>query len=303
MPSKVRVFVQFHILPSAHPSYTGKCAALTKDGRPCPRWLKCDISPIDKLHAKLQHDDGRAMEDREREDTLREIAKLCLCSSYKHNGDGCIEAAVRQWNAEIRSQAGPLVDPQTPPRNVVTPAKHSGGLHLGFEPYLPSEIKKLVDNQLWQALDRKIDKDISAELIIRTDKGEDAVNYLYIFSRENEKGMYKVGHTKGLKRVTHDHERCYPRLVVRKCVECPNAQLIERLVHLEFARYHHQRYCGHCNKMHREWFDAPYEHLMESINKWSRFSRILYSGDTWNKQKDPQVSLVSVTSGPHRWHE
>ncbi|KAL2833785.1 T5orf172 domain-containing protein [Aspergillus cavernicola] len=299
MPVKENVFVPFRLLSPSDPEYKADCPAKTGNGSRCKsRLQKCNIPQINELLAKLQDSHENTIEDETREDTLREIARLSICGHQKKS----IEAAVRQWIAEIQSQASHSVGLRTPPRNVNAQLKdNGGGSKLEFTPYRRKEIET-VANELSRKLDLIMDENISVELLKHIGDWKAERGHLYVFECEGAEGMYKVGRTTRVRKRGAEQEKCYPRLVERRSIYCPNAELFERLVHLEFAQHRYQHKCVHCNQTHTEWFKTPYDDIVGRILLWSRFSQDLQSGDTFAKLSQVTIPLPGASSDPDRWY-
>ncbi|KAL4793738.1 hypothetical protein BDV19DRAFT_212998 [Aspergillus venezuelensis] len=164
----------------------------------------------------------------------------CLTLCGRHSKDGDITAAVRQWKAEVLLAA------------ITTPKTKSSSLTLSFKRY---RIKEITDQVLANP-DLYVDKKISGKLLGISPTSKPDNQFLYILEHKNYKGMYKVGFTEGHKRI-RDHEKCYPGLSLHDYVPCPNAELFEKIVHLEFVQYRYSHFCKyHCHE-HIEWFEAP----------------------------------------------
>ncbi|KAL4865933.1 hypothetical protein BDV12DRAFT_199701 [Aspergillus spectabilis] len=283
MPPKQKVFVPLRLLSPSHAEYRGKCPAHIGTGSPCTSNLK-NIGHINRLLTSLENGQGKAVTDEKRVDTLQEIAILSLCR--RHNKEQDIENAVHQWEDENL-----LAGLQTPQKD------EGSALNLEFEPYRTKEIEVML-----QDLDLNVDKKIINKLTDDTGRDKDKYKYLYILGHEATEGMYKIGYAKHHKRITIDHERCYPNLHVWGYIPCPNAELFEKLVHLEFVQHRYKHKCDH-HGFHTEWFKVHIDDIWKSIHAWSQFSRELYRADPTGKKKKFYLLLPGFDSGPERWHK
>ncbi|KAL4874488.1 hypothetical protein BJY04DRAFT_13483 [Aspergillus karnatakaensis] len=308
--SRKRTFVSFRDLSPDNPLYAATCSARKNDETRCPTQL-CDcggpVSFINDLHERIESDYDWVVNDGRLGATLEALAKLSLCG--RHNKDGTIEAAARQWQDEIES-ANWISDYEAAVPDPGSPLAETGeeDSRLTFRPYRPIEVQKLMEKNLWRELDRKTDEDIHRQIITTTRYGKDPNKYLYIFGHEKAPGMYKIGYSEHLKRVTTEHEKCYPNLDLYYFVKCPNARLFERVVHLEFRQHRYWHRCAVSGTRHKdgrkhtEWFEVPLEDLIRSVEVWSKFSRSFFSGDLSRKQSEVRLGLPGVSSDADRWH-
>ncbi|KAL2816728.1 hypothetical protein BJX63DRAFT_430108 [Aspergillus granulosus] len=260
-------FVQFQCLElKDHADGNGRCAALYGRSRRCIKSISLDaVSEIQELHDKLT--DDNAIDGADRADILEQIARLRLCET--HTEENKIAAAVLQWKndmnfpfvvAEPRTPMGKNSNEQIKFKNYTSPKSK-------IDPYNPNHI----DQKIRSALARKIE-----------DTGKQ-VSHLYVFSYKGAKGKFKIGHGQHLKRVTEEHEKCYPGLELHCFVECPNARLMEGLVHDEFRQFRRMHKCRDCpnNKgedtMHNEWFEARLQDILDSVTAWSLYARMFYT--------------------------
>ncbi|KAL4869228.1 hypothetical protein BDV12DRAFT_208665 [Aspergillus spectabilis] len=300
MPAKVRNFIPFHLLSPLHPEYIAECSAHKNDGERCTSKLgKPTIPLINRLYTRLQNSYKSMNNDETRKEMLRELAMLTICG-HQSKSEGTIEAAVHQWNSELQPQDSAAVGLETPPRNVNTQLNDDeGSSKLEFTPYQSTKkIDRLVADELSHELDRMMDRKISQKFITRDWKDER--DYLYIFECEGAEGMCKVGHTRNLSRRASEQERCYPDTVQRWSLYCPNAEVFERVVQVEFAHHRYQHECPKCKTTHTEWFKAPVDDLRERVKVWSQFSRGLQSHD---KRSRVEIPLPGFSSDPDRWYK
>ncbi|KAL4995586.1 hypothetical protein BDV10DRAFT_187911 [Aspergillus recurvatus] len=296
MSAKEKVFVPFRVLSPSHPEYTSHCPAKTEKGWRCrSRLQECNIPRIKELLTKLQDSHEDTSEGETREDTLRRIASLSICGHQRNN----IDAAVRQWTAEIQSQDSHSVGLQPPPENANARLTDDGqGSRLRFAPYRQAAVA----DELSRELNRIMDENIGAEFLKRIRDSKAERGYLYIFECEGAEGMYKVGRTKRHTRRAAEQERCYSSVVERWTRHCPNAELFEKIIQLQFAQCRYQHDCVRCKRAHTEWFKAPYDDIARHIHLWSEFSRDLQRGDTFAKLSQMTIPLPGTSSDPDRWY-
>ncbi|KAL4985175.1 hypothetical protein BDW68DRAFT_179947 [Aspergillus falconensis] len=230
---------------------------------------------MDELHAELHSKTGEHIDDGERHDILEELAYICLCGS--HNKDQYLKAAVHQWADELRSLANNsfLDEPATTPLNI------GGCITLEFKPYRERNVEEDATSAMAQVKAKNLQ--MTRQLLERINNNPNKSIYLYLFGHAAATGVYKVGNTKHMQRMTRQHELCYPGLLVYCFNHCPNAELFEKLVHGEFSQRQRQHTCETCQIEpidHKEWFEVPLEELVNCINEWSLFSRMLYRDDT-----------------------
>ncbi|KAL4963678.1 GIY-YIG nuclease family protein [Aspergillus stella-maris] len=282
MSAKTKVFDAFQSLSVSHSEYRGKCPAHTRAGTPCSTNLKSDyVAEVSTRVTSIASIKNGKHQQEETNYILQKIAVLTLCG--RHSKDGDITAAVRQWEAEVPIAA------------IATPKTKGSSLVLDFKRY---QIKEITD-QILANPDLYVDKKISGKLLGISPTSKSCNQFLYILEHKNYKGMYKVGFTEGYKRI-RDHEKCYPGLSLHGYVPCPNAELFEKIVHLEFVQYRYSHFCEHHYHEHIEWFEAPLTDIWRSVNAWTEFARGLYpSGKPLNKF---HLELPGFDSGPARWH-
>ncbi|KAE8339456.1 hypothetical protein BDV24DRAFT_75554 [Aspergillus arachidicola] len=297
MPTSKKSFIPFRLLLPSHPEYT-ECAAYTKEGKRCSSKLH-DISGINKLHAALHNSYKTTIEDETREDMLKKLAGLTICG-WQKSKSGYIEAAVHQWNVELQRQDSAAVSLQTPPRNVNAQSHDDkGSPKWEFTPYQTAEIDKLVRGELTEELNRLINGRITQNFMTHNWKNER--DYLYIFECEEAEGLCKLGRTGNLPRRASQHEKCYPNLMERWCLYCPNSTVFEKVVQLEFARHRYKHACLKCNVTHTEWFKADFDDIYQHVKVWCQFSQGLQS-----PEKRSQVSIplfFEFPSDPDRWYK
>ncbi|KAL4957547.1 hypothetical protein BDW69DRAFT_180472 [Aspergillus filifer] len=280
MSVNTKVFDTFYSLSLSHAEYRGKCPAHTRAGTPCSTNLKSDY--VIEVSTHVQSIKNGKDKQEKTNYTLQKIAMLSLCG--RHSKDGDITAAVRQWEAEVLLAA------------IATPKTKSSSLVVNFKPYRTNEITDLIlaDPDLY------VDKKISGKLLTISPTTKLANQFLYIIGHDNYKDMYKVGFTENHKRITSDHEKCYPGLSVYAYVPCPNAEVFEKIVHLEFVQYRYSHFCEHHRYEHVEWFKAPIKEIWSSVHAWTEFSQNLHlSEKSLNKFN---LELPGFDSGPERWH-
>jgi hypothetical protein len=299
MPVKERYFIPFRLLSPLHPEYTAECPAHKKDGKRCKSKLERRAIPlINRLHARLQNSYETTIDDETRQEMLRELASLTICG-HQTKLNGIIEAAVHQWNSELQPQDGAAVSLETPPRNVNAQSNDDeGSSKLEFTPYHTTKIDKLVADELSHELDRMMDRRISQKFITRNWK--DGRDYLYIFECEEVEGMCKLGRTYDLSRRASEHEKCYPNLTQRRSLYCPNSEVVERVVQLEFTQHRYKHECLKCNTTHTEWFKTDLDDIYQRVKVWCQFSRGLQSRE---KRSQVSVPLPGFSSDPDRWYK
>ncbi|KAL4912148.1 hypothetical protein BDW62DRAFT_195334 [Aspergillus aurantiobrunneus] len=294
----VTFFTSFHLISSTHITYTDrKCVAYKANQKRCGNEIpSTDLPRLHALHDKLCQQDWKHIENDKRAESLEDIADICLC--WHHRGKNYMKAARLQWEDEIQSRASNVyLDAPEPPSK-----KRGNCLKLEFESYRNHDIETHATGELIKQLNWRIDKKISVQLIEKLEKKSDRSRYLYIFGHKDAPGVYKVGHSTRLQRMNRDHEKCYPDLVLYSFSYCPNAEPFEKVVHAAFGHYRRQHRCDICNVMHQEWFEAPLEDIVYSVNTWSLFSRILYRYDTSIKMAELEVPVCRVSSDRTRWH-
>ncbi|KAL4926877.1 uncharacterized protein BDV17DRAFT_143055 [Aspergillus undulatus] len=91
-----------------------------------------------------------------------------LSAGINSGKNGIIDAAVHQWISELQSQASVPPSIRTPQGDVnVDSSEEERSTKLEFTPYKPTNIDRLVADELSLELYRKIDRGISQELIHR----------------------------------------------------------------------------------------------------------------------------------------
>ncbi|KAL4971540.1 T5orf172 domain-containing protein [Aspergillus desertorum] len=306
MQAKEKKFVPVRHLSPSHPEYTSHCPAKTEKGSRCASRLReGNIPLIKELLAKLQDGHKDSIDDETRKETLRRIAVLSICGRQKNY----IDTAVLQWLAENGPQASHSMGPQTPPVPL-RPTKGGNamladterGSKLKFIPYRREETETLVADEQSRELNRILDENIGTKFLKHLRDSTAERGYLYIFECEGETGMYKVGRTKRFMERDAEQQKCY-RVAQYQSICCPNAELFERIIQLEFAQYRYQHYCDRCNRFHTEWFKAPFNDIVEHIRLWSQFSQDLQRGDTFAKLSQVSVQLPGTSSDPDRWYK
>ncbi|KAB8238231.1 GIY-YIG nuclease family protein [Aspergillus alliaceus] len=299
MPAKERYFIPFRHLSPSLPEYTAECAAHKNNGKRCTSMVQShNIPEINRLHARLQISYETTNNDERREEMLRKLAKLTICG-HQTRVDGVIEAAVHQWNFELQPQDGAAVSLETPPRNVNAQSNDDkGSSKLKFTPYQKTNIDKPVADALSHELDRMVDRNIGQKIITHDWKHER--DYLYIFECEEAEGMCKLGRTYDLSRRASEHEKCYPNLTQRWSLYCPNAEVFERVVQLEFSRHRYKHECLKCNVTHTEWFKTDIDDIYQRVKVWCQFSKGLQSHE---KRSQVSVPVPGFSSDPDRWYK
>ncbi|KAL2834140.1 hypothetical protein BJY01DRAFT_253133 [Aspergillus pseudoustus] len=257
-------FVRFQRLElKYHADGNGRCAALYGRVGRCRNSISLEaVSDIQQLQEKLIDDD--TIEDADRADLLEQIARLRLCK--RHAEDKKIAAAVLQWENEIKFP-GVVAEPRTP-------MGKNSNQQIEFMNYTTAKSK--INPYDLNHIDRKIRSSLAGKI---GDEGKQA-GHLYVFSYKGAKGKFKIGHGQRLTRVTEEHEKCYPGLELHCFIECPNALLMEGLVHEEFRQYRRVHTCQDCpnNKgkdtKHKEWFEARLQDILDSVTAWSLYARM-----------------------------
>ncbi|KAL4783768.1 hypothetical protein BJX76DRAFT_368127 [Aspergillus varians] len=297
MPTKERSFIPFHLLSPLHPDYIAKCSAHKNDGKRCTSNLQGrEIPRINTLHAGLQNKDDTTIDDETREETLRELATLTICR-LQARSNGTIETAVRQWKSELQPQVSAAVSLDTPLRNANAQSNNGkGSTQLEFTPYQTTNIDERVVDQLsrdW-TMDRRISQKFNAY------NSKDERDYLYIFQCEEAEGMCKLGRTCDLSRRASEHEKCYPNLTQRFSLYCPNSEVIERVVQLEFGQRRYKHECLRCNVTHTEWFKTDFNDMYQRVEVWCQFSRGFQSSE---KRSQASVPIPGFSTDPDRWYK
>ncbi|KAL2869033.1 GIY-YIG nuclease family protein [Aspergillus lucknowensis] len=261
-------FVQFQSLRLEDPADgNGRCAVLREIEGRCRTSISLDaFAEIQELHEKLANHD--ASDEVDRAGIIERIARLRLCEN--HIEEDKIAAAVLQWTNDMNLPAAVIAAPRTPM------SKNSND-QIEFENYTTPKSKTNPHNPIH--IDRKIRSALARKI---EDKGKQ-VGHVYVFSYKRAKGKFKIGHGQELTRVTEDHARCYPGLELHCFAECPNARLVEGLVHEELRQFRRTHKCLDCpnnqgkDKMHTEWFEAPLKDILDSVTAWSLYARMFYT--------------------------
>ncbi|KAL4940877.1 hypothetical protein BDV06DRAFT_223682 [Aspergillus oleicola] len=198
-------------------------------------------------------------------------------------------AAIDQpWENGIQSRARPA-DPQTPPAKNHKPRQLAFQNYSNFKPKSHLHEVKTVDIRVRIKL---------AEDIIKEDK---KANHLYVFSSPEAKGFYKVGRGQKLTRPTTGQESCYPGHELHCYIECPNAELFERVVHAEFFWSRRKHRCNKCSKTHREWIEAPLQDILDSVAAWSLYAQWLHRCGIHIDQQQQTLLTPGLSDRADRW--
>ncbi|KAL2839648.1 hypothetical protein BJY01DRAFT_219117 [Aspergillus pseudoustus] len=291
MPAKPRRFVQFCLLSPSHPEFTAKCSAHKNDGDPCTSsvWRKGLASKLETLHARAQESTA---DEKTIEDTLRELARLTICG-YQQRSYGAIEAAVQQWRSELLAQDNATIHPNTPENAAIETNENERSDKLIFTPFETPDVDILLSRELDRIMDRTISRKIN------NCNWKDKRDHLYIFACEEAEGMCKLGRTLDLSRRASQHEKCYPHLVERWSLYCPNAKVFERVVQLEFSQRRYQHKCPKCKVTHTEWFKADLEGMYQRVKTWCKFSCGLEKDE---RRQQLTIPLAGFSSDPDRWY-
>ncbi|KAL4740620.1 T5orf172 domain-containing protein [Aspergillus similis] len=270
-------FCSVHLTSSSHITDL-KCFTYKANEVRCGRTFSSRHLPrIDELHAKLCGETQEHIDDEERDHILEELASICLCGS--HNKENYVRAAVHQWTAELQSRSNQsfLNNPAT------TPLNGGGCTTLDVKPYCEQDAEEEESTSTGPKQTKATNLKMTLKLLDQINNDPNKSDYLYVFGNPATPGLYKVGSTKHVRRRTREHKVCYPGLDILGYKKCPNAELFEKLVHSEFSQHQQPQICTKCRAKpteHKEWFKAPVEVLLKSIDDWSQFSRMLYCDST-----------------------
>ncbi|KAL3486347.1 hypothetical protein BJX62DRAFT_246882 [Aspergillus germanicus] len=295
MPTESLRFVAFRALSHLHSEYTGKCAAHQKDGKRCrsqvPRGGKHAIARSRELHIKAQ---DRTLDEDSIADMLGELASLTICGLQRRSA-GVIEAAVKQWKDELEAEDDEISRPNTPSGDDDTASEDSEErAQFIFTSYQTYDVDTLLTREIDQLIDRRISQKFNS----RDWNGER--DHLYVFECERAAGMCKLGRTQNLSRRASQHDRCYPLLTQRWSFHCPNAEVFEKVVQLEFSHRRYQHTCLECGKTHIEWFKAGLEEIVTRVKVWCQLSCHLQSRE---KRAQLALPLAGVSDDPDRWYK
>lgn len=97
--------------------------------------------------------------------------------------------------------------------------------------------------------------------------------YLYVFQDVTRPHLLKVGISKEVyKRARQITLECGLDLIVRhRGPQIRAERRAENLVHNELKSFARPHKCRYCDKCHREWFEAPSEHVLKVVRKWTKF--------------------------------
>ncbi|KAL4765918.1 GIY-YIG nuclease family protein [Aspergillus foveolatus] len=283
----VAFFCSVHFTSSSHITDL-KCFAYKANEARCGRTLSSRrLSRIDELHAKLDSGTEEHIDDDERYRILEELASICLCGS--HNKEYYVRAAVHQWTAELQSRTNKsFLD------NTATKSSNGGVCTtLDVKRYREKGAEQGESTSTEAKQTKAMNLKMTLKLLDQISNDPNESDHLYCFSHPTTPGLFKVGSTKRMGRITQEHELCYPELDLYCFDKCPNAKLFEKLVHGEFSQHQQPRICTKCRTKpteHKEWFKAPVEELLSSIKDWSQFSRMLYCDNTQARLDELQVA-------------
>jgi hypothetical protein len=291
MAAKSRRFVPFRLLSPSHPEYTRECSAHKNDGKRCTSKVpERAIDEIRELHGRVQES---TLDDDAIADILRKLARLTICGRQLRSA-GTVEGAVKQWRAELQAEDDGTDRPNTPLGNVKAEVEESEkSPQLTFTPYQTTDVDTLLAREFDQLIDRRISQKFNSR------EWRDERDHLYVFECEEAKGMCKLGRTKNLSRRASQHDKCYPLLTERWSLYCPNAEVFEKVVQLEFSQRRYQHVCSVCSKTHTEWFKANLEEMVGRLKLWCEFSCHL---QTREKRLQLTLPLAGGSPAPDRWY-
>ncbi|KAL3474614.1 hypothetical protein BJX99DRAFT_260213 [Aspergillus californicus] len=275
------------------------------------------------LRLRAEHDEAV---DTERTKILIEIADLCVCRLHdKGDKSRTTAAAAQQWENDIqhpdserRFDELKLLHTPTPPRgplNLTFKKYGTDGTEKDAEEDMSPERaleealeQKMHDDKQREKADQKADCNIVKMIASPGKAGEgrrNPSNYLYVFGHEKAKDMFKIGYAVALSRI-QQQDKCYPGLTTYCFIFCPNAPMVEKLVHAEFSaeRYWHACDVKRCkDKKHTEWFKAPLQEILDTVTTLSFWSQMFYNGGVSVNRSILPIMVPGATVERFRWRD